>query len=110
MSWTVDFYNTEVMKAIQKWPIGIKAKFTWIVDLLQEHGPNEIGMPYIKALGKGLFEIRAKGKEGIGRAIFCILKGEKMIVLNGFIKKTQETPRKEIALATKRRLEVNSDE
>jgi hypothetical protein len=38
-------------------------------------GLKEIGMPHIRPLKKGLFEIRAKGFEGIGRAIFCMISG-----------------------------------
>ena len=99
----------KVMENIQKWPTGIKAKFTWIVELLEELGPNEIGMPHIKTLGHGLFEIRAKGNEGIGRAFFCISKERVMIILSGFIKKSQKIPLREVKLAKQRMKEVKSD-
>ena len=106
MGLLIDFYDAKVMQAIQEWPIGIKAKFTWIAELIREHGIEEVGMPYVKPLGNGLFEIRAKGKEGIGRAIFCLLKGKKLVILNEFIKKTQKTPKDERILASKRMKEV----
>lgn len=51
------------------------------------YGPN-LGMPMTSSLGNGLFEIRAIRQEGIGRAIFCTVKGRKIIVLHAFIKKT----------------------
>lgn len=51
------------MKSMLDWPPGIKAKFMWVAELVEEFGPNEIGMPHIKSMGQGLFEIRAKGKE-----------------------------------------------
>jgi len=38
--------------------------------MIEEFGPA-LGSPYTKALKDGLFEIRAKGKEGIGRSFFC---------------------------------------
>jgi phage-related protein len=53
-------------------------------------------------LGQGLFEIRVKARKGIGRAIFCTISGKVVIILNGFIKKTQKTPPSELALAKKR--------
>jgi len=106
VKWNVIFYDLKVMKSLQEWPNGIKAKFTWIVNLVEEFGPNEIGMPYIKSMKKGLFEVRAKGNEGIGRAFFCINKGRVIIILSGFIKKTQKTPQAEIDLARKRMEEV----
>lgn len=110
MSWTVHFFDDGVMEHIQRWPLGIKAKFTWIVELIEQQGPREIGMPYIRALGEGLFEIRAQGKEGIGRAIFCMLMNQRVLILNGFIKKTASTPRREISLALKRMMGVKKDE
>ena len=110
MGWLINFYNEDVMSDIQSWPIGIKGKFIWIVDLIARHGIEEVGMPHIKAIGSGLFEIRAKGKEGIGRTIFCLLTRKRMIILHGFIKKTQKTPMKELQLATKRMKEVKVNE
>ena len=110
MRWKVEFYDTKVMKSIQQWPIHINAKFIWIVDLIEEFGPETTGMPHVKTMGKGLFEIRAKGSEGIGRAFFCTIKNKIVIILHGFIKKTQKTPQKDIDIAKKRMLEVKNNE
>lgn len=110
MSWKVEFYDTKLMKSILKWPNQISAKFVWIVDLIEEFGLERVGMPHIKTLGSGLFEIRAQGNEGIGRAFFCTMQGKKIIILHEFIKKTQKTPKKEMELAKKRMLEVKNNE
>ena len=65
-----------------------------------------IGMPYCRSLGKGLWEVRSDLTDGkIGRVIFCVLSG-RMVLLHGFIKKTQKTPGKEIELALKRMKEM----
>jgi len=64
-------------------------------------------LPYTKAFGDGLFEIRARGKEGIGRAFFCTMVGKRVVILHGFIKKTQATPPDEIKIARKRMKEMN---
>jgi phage-related protein len=64
--------------------------------------------PYTGSMGEGLFEIRAKGKEGIGRSLFCTLKGKEIVILHSFIKKTKKTPKKELKLARKRMKEVKS--
>ena len=69
MDWKVTFYNKKVFDETYKFPKGIIANFLHIVEMIEEFGPF-LGMPHIKALGKGLFEIRAKGKEGIGRSFF----------------------------------------
>lgn len=53
MSWKVDFYSDKVEDAIKKWPEGILAKFTWISSLIEDVGPDEVGMPHIKPMGQG---------------------------------------------------------
>ena len=101
MSYTISFYNRSVQKEINSWPTGIYAKFLRIAEQIEISGPN-LGLPYTRALGNGLFEIRAKGPAGIGRAFFCCVVDREVIILHGFIKKTQKTPLKEIQLARKR--------
>ena len=73
--------------------------------MIEEFGPN-IGKPYTAPMGSGLFEIRAKGKEGIGRALFCLEKDKEIIILHSFIKKTQKTPKREIDKARRRMKEL----
>lgn len=87
------------------WPTGINASFTRIALRMVEHGAN-LGMPYTKAMGDGLFEIRAKGQEGIGRAFFCTLVGRRIVILHGFIKKTDKTPKHELDIARERMKEI----
>jgi phage-related protein len=110
MRWKVEFYDARVLKGIREWPVKIEAKFAKIVGLIEEFGSDGVGMPHIKALGQGLFEIRVKATEGIGRAFFCSVKGKVIIILHEFIKKTQKTPQKEMELAKKRMREVKDNE
>ena len=105
MNYRISFYNSSVQKSIDRWPTGIYAKFLRITQQIEQSGPN-LGLPYTRALGEGLFEIRAKGHEGIGRAFFCCVIDREVVILHGFIKKTQKTPLKEIQLARKRLKEV----
>lgn len=86
-------------------PAGILASFLHVAELIEQYGPG-IGMPFTRRIGAGLFEIRAKGKEGIVRALYCCLAGKELVILNAFVKKTQKTPKKEVALARKRMKEV----
>jgi phage-related protein len=61
-----------------------------------------IGMPYCRNLEKGLYEVRSDISAGrIARVLFCI-QSSRMILLHGFIKKTQTTPNKEKEIARKR--------
>lgn len=64
-----------------------------------------IGMPLCRALGNGLWEVRSELTQGrIARVLFCIHKG-RMVLLHGFVKKTQKTPDADLNLAVKRKKE-----
>ncbi|NTU69003.1 MAG: type II toxin-antitoxin system RelE/ParE family toxin [Chlorobiaceae bacterium] len=105
MSYRILFYNESVQDEISEWPKGVLASFLRITERIEISGPN-LGLPYTRAFGNGLFEIRAKGPEGIGRAFFCCIVDRQVIILHGFIKKTQKTPDKELRIARKRLKEV----
>lgn len=60
-----------------------------------------IGMPVCRGLGGGLYEVRTELKNKIARVIFCISSSQ-MILLHGFIKKTQKTPTNELEIAQRR--------
>jgi phage-related protein len=66
-----------------------------------EYGPD-LGMPHTKAMGDGLFEIRAKSVAGIGRAFYCTMVGKRIVVLHGCIKKTDKTPAKDLLVGRER--------
>ena len=107
MGYTFEFYSELVQNEILAWPDGIQANFTRIAEQMTVYGPN-LGMPYTRPFGEGLFEIRAKGREGIGRAFFCTLVGRRVVILHGFIKKTEQTPAKELKTARQRLNEVKN--
>jgi phage-related protein len=59
-----------------------------------------IGMPVCKPLGDGIYEVRTSlAQNRIARVLFYIDKKGRMVLLHGFIKKTQETPDADLALA-----------
>lgn len=61
-----------------------------------------IGMPLVRSVGRELWEVRSTLPQGrIARVLFCVT-GEQMVLLQGFIKKSQKTPNREIDLALKR--------
>ncbi len=65
-----------------------------------------VGMPVCKALGGGLWEIRSTLTQGrISRVIFFV-SGGRMLLLHGFIKKSQKTSAVDLALARKRQKEA----
>ena len=68
--WKIDYYNEAVRNEMKSWPGGLLARYVRIADLMLTNGPN-LGMPFTKPLGDGLFEIRVKSHTGIGRVFFC---------------------------------------
>jgi phage-related protein len=65
-----------------------------------------VGMPLCRSLGAGLWEIRSSmAGNRISRVFFCVAQG-RLVLLHGFIKKTQRTPRGDLDLARKRQKEV----
>jgi len=101
----LEYYNPRVLAEIESWPAGILADYARLVELLLEHGPI-LKMPHSKNLGQGLFELRPHGEEGIGRAFYCFLSEKKVTILHAFVKKTQETPPRELKTARKRAMEL----
>ncbi|EKE01669.1 MAG: hypothetical protein ACD_21C00077G0005 [uncultured bacterium] len=109
MKWKVSFYSNAVYNDFMQWPNKIKGRFIRSVELMEEYGAD-LDMPHTKSLGNGLFELRVRGQEGIGRAFFCYAVSECIIILHGFIKKTQKTPSKELRLAKERLKKVKNHE
>ena len=67
-----------------------------------------IGMPTCRPLGKGLYEVRSNlPSNRIARTIFCIYLGQ-MVILHGFIKKTQKTPKQDLDLALERKSKLEN--
>ena len=65
-----------------------------------------IGMPINRPLGGGLHEIRSSLSGGrIARVLFCVVD-DQMVLLHGFIKKTQKTPKAALDLAKARMKEM----
>tara|TARA_R110000744_G_scaffold302153_1_gene411173 strand:- start:7 stop:255 length:249 start_codon:yes stop_codon:yes gene_type:complete len=80
-----------------------------IADLIEEFGPD-LGRPRTAPLGQGLFEIRAKVREGIARSVFCTVKGRQMVILVTMIKKSQQISKRQMDLARRRMKEVLEDD
>jgi phage-related protein len=65
-----------------------------------------VGMPLCRSLGSGLWEVRSNLSHGrIARVIFCV-HANNMVLLHGFEKKTQKTPKPDLEIALKRKKEL----
>ncbi|MCZ7596776.1 MAG: type II toxin-antitoxin system RelE/ParE family toxin [Gammaproteobacteria bacterium] len=105
MSWKITFLNRKVEHEALEFPQGILADLLHVLEMIEEMGPD-LGRPYAAPMGCGLFEIRARCKEGIGRSLFCTKKGQEIVILHLFVKKTQRTPKQDLDLARRRQREM----
>ena len=105
MSWSICYHDEAVKSFVRELPAGLLARYLRLTDMMLEFGAN-LGMPHTRAMSDGLFELRVKGKEGIARVFYCTLVGQRIIMLHGFVKKSQQTPPKELKLARQRLAEV----
>ncbi|MVZ82731.1 type II toxin-antitoxin system RelE/ParE family toxin [Burkholderia pseudomallei] len=106
-NWTIAYYNERVKRDVFAFPAGVLADYLRLLDLMQEFGAD-LRMPHSRAMGGGLFELRPKGREGIGRVFYCTHVGRQVVVLHSFVKKTQETPQHELRIAQARLKEVRN--
>jgi phage-related protein len=84
-------------------------KFRIGVDIWKAQSEWPIGMPHVRSLGNGLHEVRSSLPNGIARVLF-VVKGEDMVLLHGFIKKTQKTPPEALTLAEKRKRDYEQNQ
>jgi Phage-related protein len=107
MAFEIEYFHERVLAEIESWPVDVLADYARLVELLSEYGPN-LRLPHSRAFGDGLFELRPRGRAGIGRAFYCFTMGQRIVVLHAFIKKTQQTPDRELKTARKRLKELHN--
>jgi phage-related protein len=105
MSWRIAFYSASLEREILELPAGFVARFLRYVERMEIYGPD-LGMPHTRAMGQGLFELRLMAAEGISRVFYCTLVDRRIVMLHQFIKKSDKTPAKELAIARKRMKEI----
>ena len=101
MTWEIKYHDDKLQDAVLALPVGLLARYLHLTDRMAEYGPD-LGMPHTRAMGSGLFEVRLKSQEGIGRVFYCTLVGRRIVVLHHFVKTTDKTPPREVAVARKR--------
>ena len=106
---TIEFYEDEKgNKPVEEFLLSLdykmRAKLLGILEILQEKG-TFLREPYSKHLDDGIFEIRGKVGSDITRILYFFYHDGKIILTNGFYKKTAKTPPSELKLAKNRRNE-----
>ena len=109
MAWEIQLYESPsgqkpVEHFIKSLQPSTLAKLAHQFKLLEEFGPK-LGMPNAKPLGKGLIELRVRGKEEV-RALYIFHKVDIIIVLHGFKKKTFAVSKRDLNIALQRKKEI----
>jgi phage-related protein len=107
MAWTVETLNEVVDAELEELPADMRARFRYISQLIEEFGVDRVREPHVKHLRGSLWEMRLKGKDGISRALYVTIVGQRVVVVRVFTKKTQKTPAREIELALKRARQIS---
>ena len=102
----VEFYQTAagrnvIAEFLDSLPDKDLAKVLRDIDLLADCAPD-LHEPYTKHIDGPIWELRSKFSSNIYRIFYFIWRGNKLVLLHGFTKKTQKTPKSELDLAKKR--------
>ena len=101
MSWKIVFFSERLESEILDLPAGFVARFLHYSERMEAYGPD-LGIPHTRAMGEGLFELRIKAAEGIARVFYCTVVNRRIVMLHQFVKKSNKTPRRELATARRR--------
>jgi phage-related protein len=105
----VRFFKTEAGgEPVRDWLLGLATEDRKLIgqDIKTVEFGWPIGMPTCRPLSEGLHEVRTNLKDRIARVLFCI-EGETMVLLHGFIKKAQKTPKPDLDLARIRKRQLH---
>ncbi|HZT73095.1 MAG TPA: type II toxin-antitoxin system RelE/ParE family toxin [Terriglobales bacterium] len=106
MAWTVETLNEAVDAELAELPADMRARLARISELIESAGLPNVREPHVRHIRGQMSEIRLKGKAGIARALYVTAKGQRVVIVRVFIKKTEKTPAGEIDLALQRAKEV----
>jgi phage-related protein len=106
VEWVVEYYrgaknNEPVAEFIDSLPISTRVKVLRLIKLLSSYGVL-LKEPYTRQVRDKIRELRIKDMRGAIRVLYFTYTGGRFILLHGFLKKTDKTPEKEIAIAEKR--------
>ena len=106
----VVFYRTRAgSEVVRNWLRGLDEEQRNAIgqDLMRVQYRWPVGMPLCRAMGDGLWEVRSDlPSNRIARVLFSVHES-KIVVLHGFIKKTQRTPNEDLELARRRKREFD---
>ena len=101
--WEISFYEKNERCQVKDFLTSLskreKSRTFRTIELLEKHG-IDLELPHCKQMGNGLYELRMEAGVQL-RIFYFFIKNNKIILTNGFIKKTQKTPASELLKARK---------
>ena len=104
MKLTVRFYRSKTgAEPVRRWlkSLSVEQKKAIGEDIKTVQFGWPLGMPLVEKLSPHLWEVRTKFSQGIARVLFTV-DGDLMVLLHGFIKKSQKIPKQELSTAKTR--------
>jgi len=106
MDWTIESYqDAQGRRPVEEFVLGLPEKhqvrIAWAVELLKEYG-LQLNMPYARHLHDKLWELRIPAGRLDYRILYFTHTERRFVLLHGFSKKTQRTPRRELTTAERR--------
>ncbi|WP_028604883.1 type II toxin-antitoxin system RelE/ParE family toxin [Ottowia thiooxydans] len=101
---SVVFFRTEAgTEPVREWlrELTVEDRKTIGIDIKTVQYGWPLGMPLVRKMEPGLWEVRCDIADGIARVLFTAKAGQ-MVLLHGFVKKTQKTPDNELKTARNR--------
>ncbi len=106
MRWTVEILSAAVAAEIVALPKDMGARLARLIKVIEEAGFESLPRDSVKHLDGKLWELRMTGRDGISRAIYVTASVQRVVILRAFVKKTQQTPKRELDIARQRAKEV----
>lgn len=106
MRWTVVALNAAVVAEIDALPRDMRARLARLSAIIEEFGFAALPRESVKHLDDRLWELRLTGRDGISRAIYVTARGQRVVIVRVFVKKTQKIPAHELDIARQRAREV----
>ena len=101
MTWRIETFPG-VEEEIEDLPSGLQGHMLRLFDVIERMGLESLREPHAKHLEGKLWELRVSAAEGIARGIYVTITGRRVMVLHVFVKKSQKTPGRALALARSR--------
>lgn len=102
MRWTVETLDARVDEEFEALPASLRARMLRLMEMVETVGLDRMREPHLRHVEGKLWELRAKGADGIARGLYVTASGRRVVILHLFVKKSQKTPKGALEIARER--------